>query len=67
MPIRQADEAIKLAEEVRKSKPDAKLVSECMSADYNLAMKRLGEHFADDEKVKALTARYEAACPLMKK
>ncbi len=63
IPYATAEKFVKVAEEARKANPDKKMLSECFKADYNMAIADLKKKHADDEKVKALEARFAAACP----
>jgi len=64
VPLAALEGATKKAEEARKAKPDADPLSECYSAEHDLAVDELkkGGHEGDD-KVKTLATRWDAACP----
>jgi hypothetical protein len=64
VPLKALEGAVTKAEEARKAKPDEAVLSECFSADYSMSSEDLTKNnFAADEKVKALTARWDVACP----
>jgi len=58
--------ATEKAEAARKAQPDAKVVSECFSADHDLAVESLRKAKREDDAAKALEARFDAACPKTK-
>ena len=66
VPMAALEKAVKAAEEARKAKPTEEVLSECYSADQSTATEELQKGFATDEKFKALTARWDAACPAKK-
>jgi hypothetical protein len=64
VPLAKLEGAAKAAEEARKAKPDEAMLSECFSADQKMALKDLEESKQlENEKVKAASARFDAACP----
>jgi hypothetical protein len=64
VPLAALEGATKKAEEARKAKPDEQVLSDCFSADHDLSVEDLKKGgFEGDEKVKAVVARWDAACP----
>jgi hypothetical protein len=63
-PLAALEKATKAAEDARKAKPTDNPLSECYSADQSTSLDELKKagHEGDD-KVKALVARWNAACP----
>jgi hypothetical protein len=63
-PLAKLEGATKKAEEARKAKPDENPLSECYSAEQSTALEELKKAgHENDDKVKALVARWAAACP----
>jgi hypothetical protein len=65
IPIAMVEKEVVKAEEGRKKDPKG-VVSECFNATYEMNMEALKKTAAEDEKVKALDARFMAACPKKK-
>lgn len=67
VPLAALERATQEAEQARKEKPDDDPLSACYSAEHDMAMQALTEAgLASDDKVKAVAARWDAACPAKK-
>ena len=58
VPLSQAEMEVKKAEKARAADPKRKVLSECFSADWGMAISELKKGFAEDPKVKDLEARW---------
>lgn len=59
-------QAAEKAEAARKAKPDEKVLSECYSAEHDMAIDSLKKAKREDDAAKELEARFAAACPKTK-
>ncbi len=66
VPLARVKAATELAEAARKAKPDAEVLSDCFSAEYEGGLDDLVKAKREDGASKALVARFHAACPKSK-
>ncbi len=63
LPLARAEQEVVKAEKARAADPKRKVLSECFSADWSMAHAELKAKFAEEEKFKALEARWLKVCP----